>query len=616
MADLGNWFRFVPRARTPVTPRSPVSSERFSFHDAEEQQRSRPGPAHMSSFLSLATHASSQSPEPQEPKSASFSIKDHDKVYNPSLDQLVEALQVNIMANGILAPLPVHMNTYVLRLIEGYSNCQEDLRAKNAALEEVKRMREAAFEDFTVLAEELRNREGQYKSEIRRLEVLLAQKNGLETVTLARTNSTLDRSQPDAKKFVSRLQERRNEAAARDAEARAAASQPTFSFLQGQSLSTDAEIMRVLDQGRGVEGIGIGDGKTSAKYISDILDNESDVNISEKFRRSDAARADAPRRKPRYRAGYAALEPGHTNRRYLRTHSTEKLQPGTGSLTSSSGPTSGAIPAATEAQGAPDGKPSAKTSARIDGNDSDDSSPSQRADSNQSFRLSPSRRNGDTALETKNDRRRNVARESRFSFAEGEDTFTTGTVDAGTFQPSENENGSASSAGSAKGRDDRLVTGTAPRTYEQVRQSQATPTQVPEASPPSARRSTSLHSKGSTSGVKAAPRPPRPYLEGRPLTWSRSPKGLPSTPTGAAAEDVFAGIRSHDSTGSFNTVIRVNSARSNQSVSSPSLAGDSDRDQGSPSQQQRKPGSQRRTSAQIAASRAVARDQTQQSGQI
>lgn len=184
--------------------------------------------------------------------------------YNPSLDQLVEALQVNIMANGILAPLPVHMNTYVLRLIEGYSNCQEDLRAKNAALEEVKRMREAAFEDFTVLAEEFRNREGQYKSEIRRLEVLLAQKNGLETVTLARTNSTLDRSQPDAKKFVSRLQERRNEAAARDAEARAAASQPTFSFLQGQSLSTDAEIMRVLDQGRGVEGIGIGDGKTFA----------------------------------------------------------------------------------------------------------------------------------------------------------------------------------------------------------------------------------------------------------------------------------------------------------------------------------------------------------------
>lgn len=189
--------------------------------------------------------------------------------YNPSLDQIVEALQVSIMTNGNLAQLPVHLNSYVLRLIEGYSNCQEDLRAKNAALEEVKRMREAAFEDFTVLAEEFRNREGQYKSEIRRLELLLAQKNGLETVTLARTNSTLDRSQPDARNFVSRLQKRRSEAAAREAEARAAASQPAVSFWHGHSLSTETEIMRVLDQCESVEATGHSDGETSSsEYLT------------------------------------------------------------------------------------------------------------------------------------------------------------------------------------------------------------------------------------------------------------------------------------------------------------------------------------------------------------
>ncbi|KAK7967351.1 uncharacterized protein PG986_001628 [Apiospora aurea] len=265
---------------------------------------------------------------------------------------MVEALQVSIMTNGNLAQLPVHLNSYVLRLIEGFSNCQEELRAKNAALEEVKRMREDAFEDFTVLAEEFRNREGQYKSEIRRLELLLARKNGLETVTLARTNSTLDRSQPDARNFVSRLQKRRNEAAARGAESRAAASQPVVSFLHGHSLSTDTEVLRVLDQHKQVEGIGNGDGNPSLS----TLNVESDVKISEKFRRLDAVRAGLPRR----------------------------------SLTGSPGHAKG-IPEATEARETP----SEKTSARIDGNNSDDSSPSERDEfKNDSNRMVMAHRNG------------------------------------------------------------------------------------------------------------------------------------------------------------------------------------------------------------------------------
>lgn len=182
---------------------------------------------------------------------------------------MVEALQVSIMTNGNLAQLPVHLNSYVLRLIEGFSNCREQLEAKNAAHEEAKRIQKDAFEDFEALAAEFRHREGQYKSEIRRLEVLLAQKTGLETVTLARTNSVLDRKQPYAENFVSGLQKRRSEAAVREAEARSAASQPVVSFLHGHSLSTDAEIMRVLDQGKIFEGIDSSEGKrrpSSSKY--------------------------------------------------------------------------------------------------------------------------------------------------------------------------------------------------------------------------------------------------------------------------------------------------------------------------------------------------------------
>ena len=179
---------------------------------------------------------------------------------------MVEALQVSIMTNGNLAQLPVHLSSYVLRLIEGFSNCREQLTAKNAAYEEAKRMREDAFKDFAALAAEFRHREGQYKSEIRRLEVLLAHKTGLETVTLARTNSILDRSQPYAENFLSRLQKRRSEAGARDAESRAAASQPAVSFLHGHSLSTDVEVMRVLDQGKRVEGVDNSDGKRNLSW--------------------------------------------------------------------------------------------------------------------------------------------------------------------------------------------------------------------------------------------------------------------------------------------------------------------------------------------------------------
>ncbi|KAK8035079.1 hypothetical protein PG993_010074 [Apiospora rasikravindrae] len=567
MADLSTWLRFGPRSKTPVTPRSPVLPDRFSSHDTEEQRR--PGPTHMSSYPSLATHAS-LSPEPQDPASTDLVVNNHDKVwYNPSLEQMVEALQVSIMTNGNLAQLPVHLNSHVLRLIEGFSNCQEELRAKNAALEAVKRMREDAFEDFTVLAEEFHNREGQYKSEIRRLELLLAQKNGLDTVTLARTNSTLDRSQPDARNFVTRLQKRRNEAAARDAEARAAASQPVVSFLHGHSLSTDIEVLRVLDQGKQLEGIGNGDGKPTLRSLSETLNTESDVGISEKFRRLDAVRAGAPRRKPRLRTGYTALEPEDTDSRYLRTILIEQSRLGTGSLTSSSGPTRG-IPEATEGQGTP----SEKISARIDGNDSDDYSPSERTEfKNDSIRMSMALRNGD-------------------------DTFITGAVAESTPRPS--GDGSTEKRGAAA----------TARIYEQVPQSQATPEQVSKPSPSAARRKTSPCSRQEGS----APRQPRPHLEGRPLTWSRDPGALVNTTPTRTTEDVFAGIRSHDSTGRINTVIRANSSRSSRSAGTLSLAGNSDL-QGSPNPRQRLLGPQRRTRAQIAASLAVARDKSRQSSQ-
>lgn len=305
----------------------------------------------------------------------------------------------------------------------------------------------------------------------------------------------------------------------------------------------------------------------------------------------DAARAGAPRSKPRIRAGNAALGPGNTDSRYLRAMVAEQSRPDTGNLTSSPELAKDNTEAIETR-----GTVSEKTNARLDGNDSDYSSPSQRADPENKTRISVSRQNGGATPGKKSDRRCNVARENRFSFAEGDEAFTTGAAEEATSQP----RGNCSSAEMGG------VSATA-RTYEQIRQSQATPTRDPKSSPFSARRrTTSLRSQDSS-----APRQPRPHLDGRPLTWSRSPKASTGTPR-RAAEDVFAGIRSHDSTGSINTVIRVSSSRSSQSVGSLSLAGPSEVGRGSPNPQQR---TQDRSSARIAASLAVARDNSRQTSQ-
>ncbi|KAI1771782.1 hypothetical protein F4818DRAFT_444778 [Hypoxylon cercidicola] len=193
MADF-TWLRVGQRPRTPSTPRSPRPSDR--------------GPPRKPSHLSLNTRAS-LSPEPPTGSSdASLLVRDQDRIwYNPSLDQMVEALQVELMTHGVLQPVPVRFNSYILHLIEGFANVQERVQAVHAARTEAEQSLEKHLEHFKSVADEWLEREAQYKAEIKRLEVLLsrASSDGLEAVTLARTNSVVDRSGPQAKQFVSEL---------------------------------------------------------------------------------------------------------------------------------------------------------------------------------------------------------------------------------------------------------------------------------------------------------------------------------------------------------------------------------------------------------------------------
>ncbi|KAI1759724.1 hypothetical protein GGR53DRAFT_128572 [Hypoxylon sp. FL1150] len=193
MADFA-WLRIGQRPRTPSTPKPPVPPER--------------GPPRKPSHLSLKTRTSS-SPDPLAGSSdTSLLVRDQDRIwYNPSLDQMVEALQVELMSHGVMHPVPVHFNSYILHLIEGFVKAQERVRAVRAARAGAEQSLEKHLEHFKSVADEWLEREAQYKAEIKRLEVLLsrASSDGLEAVALARTNSVIDRSGPQAKQFVSEL---------------------------------------------------------------------------------------------------------------------------------------------------------------------------------------------------------------------------------------------------------------------------------------------------------------------------------------------------------------------------------------------------------------------------
>ncbi|XDG01887.1 hypothetical protein ABKA04_001502 [Annulohypoxylon sp. FPYF3050] len=182
---------------------------------------------------------------------ASLIVREHDKIwYNPSLNQMVECLQVAIMqTRGITQPIPIEYNSYILHLIEGFADAQERIRKVDVARTETKRSLELHLEHFKAVANEWLQREQQYKTEIKRLEVLLSRtsRDGLEAVTLARTNSVFDRSASHAKHFISKLSR--------------------------------------LDQFGDLPNVS---GKPASELSAKVLDETNDFLLSEKLRRQDA----------------------------------------------------------------------------------------------------------------------------------------------------------------------------------------------------------------------------------------------------------------------------------------------------------------------------------------
>ncbi|KAI1086891.1 hypothetical protein F5B19DRAFT_497915 [Rostrohypoxylon terebratum] len=262
MADF-SWLRLGQRSHVPNNPQSPTSP-RHGLH-------------RVPSYPSLTSPSSLSYDSLMGHDDANLLVREHDKIwYNPSLNQMVECLQVAIMAyvsytrtRGTTQPIPIEYNSYILHLIEGFADAQERIRKVDVSRNEAKRSLELHLEHFKAVADEWLERERQYKTEIKRLEVLLSRtsRDGLEAVTLARANSVFDRSSPNphTKQFVSRI------------------NRPNASNTRG--MYTEPPFTGVLDPLGDLPGVS---DKPGSEPSAKVLDITNDFLMSEKLRRQDA----------------------------------------------------------------------------------------------------------------------------------------------------------------------------------------------------------------------------------------------------------------------------------------------------------------------------------------
>ncbi|RYO93604.1 hypothetical protein DL766_010527 [Monosporascus sp. MC13-8B] len=299
MAD--NQLRPGPRSRSANT-RSPTIPEHRPFISASEpgtEEHRRHGPRRAASYLSLASRTS-LSPEPPTPltgnSDASFFVHDEDKVwYNPSPEQMAEALLVGLMERGSSVPIPVDQNSYVLSLIEAFGLNLEVIKLIEAEYIKAKEEQERDKEHFKKLADEWLKREKQYKAEVKRLELLLCRtsQQGLEAVTLARRHSVVDRNGAGAKKLTSELKrlsahQREEKSPDKPWERKAPEFEP--SIFSNQLTDDPPEVSSYSREQ-------MGQGSGPKPPLPAILDKDLDFHVSEKIRRDDAAAAmaNAPR---------------------------------------------------------------------------------------------------------------------------------------------------------------------------------------------------------------------------------------------------------------------------------------------------------------------------------
>lgn len=124
--------------------------------------------------------------------------------HNPNLRQMIETIQCTIMTNGISAPIPCHLNSFVAGMIEEFAIQMGETKALQNKIMDLEETRAKEREEFRETTNEWQEREREFKLEINRLEHIISDtQKGAESVVLARAESVCNRN--DGRAFRAKL---------------------------------------------------------------------------------------------------------------------------------------------------------------------------------------------------------------------------------------------------------------------------------------------------------------------------------------------------------------------------------------------------------------------------
>ncbi|KAH8658861.1 hypothetical protein BGZ60DRAFT_434341 [Tricladium varicosporioides] len=195
---MADWLRPVfTRVKTPV-PDSPSNFDKSnaSHDDLWDLEEKAAGKLRTTSRVSSFLISRPNTP-PVMTADDFQGIKHAENVYHrPSGDQMAETLKVIMMNSSLIDPLPIEYNACILHVLETYQNLRLEVNASQNIIDELKESHTKDIKEFEELAINWEKKEQDYKTEIRKLEVLLAKtEGGMETVSMARSRSLVHGSQ-------------------------------------------------------------------------------------------------------------------------------------------------------------------------------------------------------------------------------------------------------------------------------------------------------------------------------------------------------------------------------------------------------------------------------------
>lgn len=124
--------------------------------------------------------------------------------HNPSLKQMIETVLCTIMTNGISAPIPSHLNSFVAGMIEEFSIQISETKTLQQKYTSLEKTRAKEAQELLKITNEWQEREQNFKEEIKRLERIISDtQKGAESVVLVRAGSVCNRN--DGRAFRAKL---------------------------------------------------------------------------------------------------------------------------------------------------------------------------------------------------------------------------------------------------------------------------------------------------------------------------------------------------------------------------------------------------------------------------